>query len=137
VQAAYIGLMPLTKFICIGWIGLIVFDPLNPSSQALSAEFSQISIAIHSRKVDPSQKTIRVTQGQTLDLTFTADEMVELHLHGYDRFLIVEPGSVAVMRLHANTAGRFAIEGHRFGSGAGSSRSRRHVVLLYLEVHPQ
>ena len=75
--------------------------------------------------------------GQTLDLTFTADEMVELHLHGYDRFLIVEPGSVAVMRLHANTAGRFAIEGHRFGSGAGSSRSRRHIVLLYLEVHPQ
>jgi hypothetical protein len=121
----------------IGLIGLIFFCALSPSSRVLSAEPAQFSIAIQSRKVDPTQRTIRATQGQTLDLKFTADEMVELHLHGYDRLLIVEPGAVAVMRLHANTAGRFAIEGRRFGGGASGSRSRRHVVLLYLEVHPQ
>ena len=124
--------MPLTKLISIGWIGFIVFGV----NLAFSAEVS-LSIAIQARKVDPSQKTIRATQGQTLDLTFTADEMVELHLHGYDRLVTVQPGSVAVMRLHANIPGRFAIEGHRFGSGTGSGRSGRPVTLLYLEVHPQ
>jgi hypothetical protein len=124
--------MRLTKLISIGWIGFIVFG-VNP---AFSAEVS-LSIAIQARKVDPSQKTIRATQGQTLDLTFTADEMVELHLHGYDRLLTLQPGSVAVMRLHASIPGRFAIEGHRFGGGTGGGRSGRPVVLLYLEVYPQ
>jgi FtsP/CotA-like multicopper oxidase with cupredoxin domain len=129
--------MPPAKLISMGWIGLIVFGPLNPPSRAFPAESSQFSVAIQGRKVDPTQTTIRVTQGQTLDLKFTTDETVELHLHGYDRLLTLQPGSVAVMRLHASSAGRFAIEGHRFGSGSGGSRSGRHVVLLYLEVHPQ
>jgi hypothetical protein len=61
--------------------------------------------------------------------------MAELHLHGYDQMLTVQPGSPAVMRVQARTAGRFAIEAHRFGPDSG--RSRRHVVLLYLEVHPR
>jgi len=129
--------MPPTKLLSIGWIGLIVFGLLSSPSQVFSAEPARFSIAIQGRKVDATQKTIRVTRGQTLDLKFTTDEMVELHLHGYDLILTAQPGSVAVMRLHANTAGRFAIEGHRFGSGTGGSPSARHVVLLYLEVHPQ
>jgi hypothetical protein len=132
-----IALMPPAKLLSIGLIGFFFFGALSPRSQVLSAEPVQFSIAIQGRKVDPTQRTIWATQGQTLDLKFTADETVELHLHGYDRLLMVEPGSVAVMRLHANIAGRFAVEGHRFGSGAGGSRSPRHVVLLYLEVHPQ
>jgi hypothetical protein len=86
--------------------------------------------------VDPTQKTIRVIQGAALELEFTADETVELHLHGYDQHLMVQPGSVAVMRLDAKIAGRFAVEGHRFGGGAGGGRSRHHV-MLYLEVHPR
>jgi len=129
--------MPPAKLLSIGWIGLIVFGALSPPSRVFSAEPARFSVAIQDRKVDPTQKTIRATQGQTLDLEFTTDEMVELHLHGYDRLLTVQPVSVAVMGLHANTAGRFAIEGHRFGSGTGGSRSPRHVVLLYLEVYPQ
>ena len=129
--------MPPRGLISTGWIGLIVFALFDPPSQVFSAEPSRFSIAIQGRKVDPTQKTIRATQGQTLDLEFTTDETVELHLHGYDRLLTLQPGSVAVMRLHANIAGRFAIEGHRFSSGTSGSRPRRHLVLLYLEVHPQ
>jgi FtsP/CotA-like multicopper oxidase with cupredoxin domain len=111
-------------------VGLIVLGP----AQAFAQESTRFSIAIQARKVELGQKTIRVTQGQAVELAFTADEMVELHLHGYDRLLTVQPGSPGVMRLQAKTAGRFAIEGYRFGN---DSRSRRHVVLLYLEVHPR
>jgi hypothetical protein len=114
-------------------IGLIVLGPFVPQLQVFSAETVRFSIAIHGRIVDAAQRTIRTTQGTMLELAFTADETVEVHLHGYDRYLTILPGEVAVMRLDARIAGRFAIEGHRFGrSGARS----RHVVLLYLEVHP-
>jgi hypothetical protein len=122
-----------TKLFALSLIGLTVFGPLSPQSQVFLAEPARFSIAIQGRKVHAAQKTIRATQGAALELEFTADETVELHLHGYDRLLTVQPGSVAMMRLEAKIAGRFAVEGHRFGSGG---RSRSHVVLLYLEVHP-
>ncbi|MSP31454.1 MAG: hypothetical protein EXR03_01345 [Pseudolabrys sp.] len=128
--------MSPAKFFAVGLIGLIIFGPLSPQSEVFSAEPARFSIAIKGRKVDATQRTIRTTQGTALEIDFTADEAVELHLHGYNQLLTIKPGSVAVMRLHAKIAGRFAIEGHRFGSGAGGARSHGHTVLLYLEVHP-
>ena len=108
------------------------------SHAALAAEPLRFLIAIKYRKVDGNQKTLRVTQGTTVELTFTTDEAVELHLHGYDRLLAVEPTLPAVLRLDATIAGRFAIEAHRFGGIAPAAGTRRHahVVLLYLEVYP-
>jgi hypothetical protein len=128
--------MPFARLFAVGLIVFIALDP--PSRQSIaSAEPARFSIAIQGRKVDPAHSTIRITQGSALEVAFTADEEVELHLHGYDRLLVVKPDAIAVLRLEAKIAGRFAIEGHRFGSGAAGGRSRRHVVLLYLEVHPR
>jgi hypothetical protein len=124
------------KVLGVGLVGFMVFDPLGPQAQVVAAETVRFSIAIRGRNVDPAQRTLRATQGATVELAFTADETVELHLHGYDRYLTVQPGQVALMRLDARIAGRFAIEGHRFGNAASGARSRGHVVLLYLEVHP-
>jgi hypothetical protein len=119
----------------IGLTALLVTDSLRSAPPDLTAEPAQFSIAIQHRRVDPARQTIRATQGQVVELAFTADESVVVHLHGYDQMVTVQPGSAAMMRLHARTAGRFAIEAHGFGSGA--DRSRRHVVLLYLEIHPR
>jgi hypothetical protein len=99
-----------------------------------SAEAVRFSIPIQARKVDPAQRTLRTTRGHTVELAFTTDEPVELHLHGYDRHLRVAPGEAAVMQLEATIAGRFPIEAHRFGA---ASDAQSHVVLLYLEVHPR
>jgi hypothetical protein len=118
-------------------IGSISLGSLDVPSQVSSAEAERFSIVIRGRSVDGSHRTIRATQGAMLELAFAADESVELHLHGYDRHLTVRPGEEAVMRLDAKIAGRFPIEAHRFGDPAGASPSRGHVVLLYLEIHPQ
>jgi hypothetical protein len=118
-------------------IGSILLSLLGSPSQVSSAEAERFSIVIRGRSVDGPHRTIRATQGAMLELAFAADETVELHLHGYDRHLSVRPGQEAVMRLDAKIAGRFPIEAHHFGGGAVGSPSRRHVVLLYLEVHPR
>jgi hypothetical protein len=118
-------------------IGSILLGSLDSSSQASSAEAERFSIVIRGRSVEGPQRTIRATQGTMLELAFASDETVELHLHGYDRHLTVQPGGEAVMRLDAKLAGRFPIEAHRFGGSAGGSPSRSHVVLLYLEIHPR
>jgi hypothetical protein len=118
-------------------IGSILLGSLDSSSQASSAEAERFSIVIRGRSVEGPQRTIRATQGTMLELAFASDETVELHLHGYDRHLTVQPGGEAVMRLDAKLAGRFPIEAHRFGGSAGGSPSRSHIVLLYLEIHPR
>jgi hypothetical protein len=121
------------RLVAIGLIWLTVLGAVNAPAQ-VSPDPVRFSIAIERGKVNPAQKTVRVMQGTALELEFTADETVELHLHGYDQLVTIEPGAPAVMRLVAKTAGRFAVAGHRF-SGARPSRS--HVVLFYLEVHPR
>jgi hypothetical protein len=118
-------------------VGSILLSLLGSLTQVSSAEAERFSIVIRGRSVDGPHRTIRATQGATLELAFAADETVELHLHGYDRHLSVRPGQEAVMRLDAKIAGRFPIEAHHFSGGAVGSPSRRHVVLLYLEVHPR
>jgi hypothetical protein len=118
-------------------IASILLTSLDSPSEVSSAEVERFSIVIRTRSVDAPHGTIRATQGAMLELAFAADETVELHLHGYDRHLTVRPGEEAVMRLDAKLAGRFPIEAHHFGGAGAGSPSRRHVVLLYLEIHPQ
>jgi len=106
------------------------------STPAAAPAVQRIAIAIKGRKVDPAQQRIRMPHKDTVELAFTSDEKVELHLHGYDRLLTVEPRATAVLRLEATIAGRFLLEAHSFGGGEARGR-RGHVVLLYVEVYPR
>jgi hypothetical protein len=99
----------------------------------------RISVAIRNRSLaNPVQKDIRITQGDVLELVFTTDEPAELHLHGYDIYLNVVPGTPAVLRVDAKIAGRYALESHRFGSVATEPRGADdHLVLLHLSIYPR
>ncbi len=101
--------------------------------EASAAEPVRKTIVITNRKVDPQQNVIRVLQGETVELEFTADEPAELHLHGYDKLVAVEPGKPAMLRIEARIAGRFPLEAHAFGRSGG----RSHAPILYLEVYPR
>jgi hypothetical protein len=114
-------------------------DPYGCSAQVgehvAKAEPIHQSVVIKNRKVDERQKVIRVSQGDAVELAFTGDEAAELHLHGYDEFVSVEPGKSAILRIEATIAGRFPIEAHAFGKAGG--RRHAHLVILYLEVYPR
>jgi hypothetical protein len=110
-------------------------SPWSVVGNACAAELQRFAITIKNRKVEPAQKLIQVMRGDALELEFRTDEAAELHLHGYDKLIKVEPAAPAVLRLDATIAGRFSIEAHGFASD--KSGQRGHVVLLYLEVHPR
>jgi FtsP/CotA-like multicopper oxidase with cupredoxin domain len=86
-------------------------------------------VAIANGRVDASRGTIRVTKGDNVELRWSSDRPISLHLHGYDLEAQVSPQSPAVMSFNANLTGRFPVSEHRHGGG-------RERVVLYLEVHP-
>lgn len=89
-------------------------------------------VRIKSRKVVAPEGPIRVKRGDVVELRWTTDEQVEVHLHGYDQELTVRPGKTAKMIVRARVAGRFPITSHGWGN-----RGHGHGALTYLEVHPR
>jgi len=78
-------------------------------------------------------KKLRVIEGDQVELHWLSIEPVELHLHGYDIELMVEPGLTAVMRFKARATGRFPVTTH----GSSGHGGGHHNTLLYFEVYPK
>ena len=47
-----------------------------------------------------------------MSLLLTSDELVEVHLHGYDLEREIEPGERTTLSFEADLTGRFEIEDH-------------------------
>lgn len=102
---------------------------LAKSAGAETARRRVIDIRIKNGRVISPKETIRVSQGDVVELHWTSDTRVRLHIHGYDRELDVRPGKTAKIVIRARVAGRFPIERH--GGGHGED------TLTYLEVYPR
>ena len=98
------------------------------STVSHSGQIKRFELHIHQGKVMIDEKTIRVSQGDHVELLWFSAKPIELHLHGYDIHIDVTSSSPAVMHFKAHASGRFPIESHD-GSG--------HSSLIYLEVHPK
>ena len=75
-----------------------------------------INLPIAGRSTTVTRDDLRVSQGDTVRLTFEADEEGEIHLHGYDLTADVSPGHPGELVFEAATAGAFALNFHVFGS---------------------
>ena len=93
-----------------------------------SGPIKRFELHIHEGKVILDDQTIRVTQGDHIEVTWSSDKSIELHLHGYDIHTYVAPNSPAIMHFKAHATGRFPVEIH------GKSE---HSALIYIEVHPK
>lgn len=95
-------------------------------------------IAIANGKVAKDDRTVRLAQGDHVALGFTTDKPLELHFHGYDIKLRVEPGATGWLRFEAKATGRFPVTVHG-GHGDAKSHGRKshERALLYVEVHPR
>ena len=61
-------------------------------------------------------RDITVQSGDTVRIAVRSDRAEEIHIHGYDRYLKVEPGRVARVRFPARLEGVFEVEAHSDGT---------------------
>jgi len=118
-------------------VGFKVAPGLTSLAIAQNEQLRQFQFTIKQRKLQQSANLIRVTQGDAVEIALTGDEAAELHLHGYDLKLHLEPNVPSILRFTAKTAGRFPLEVHRFGIASTSGRHRSVGPLFYLEVQPR
>ena len=119
------------------WLAWLVAGSIFPSAliQAAVAQHAPqraIEVRIENRRVVAPVESIRITEGDAIELVWTSDEPVELHLHGYDLEIHVRPNESATMIIEAHATGRFPITSHGWGEGGHG-----HDALTYLEVYPR
>jgi len=117
------------------WRSLVFGVWLLSSVAAYGQDAAVLEIEIADRKVLLTEKTLRVTEGDSVELRWSSDEDVELHLHGYEIAVQVPGGGTVSMAFDADATGRFPISHHGFGAEMGQAHG--HTPLLYLEVHPR
>lgn len=119
----------------LAWILLCTAAPgtAGDESKVEAGESSkQFSLVIRERKLVGGEDTVRVEQGDRVELVFASDEPVRLHLHGYDIEFDVSPADQTRVTFDADATGRFPLTSHGFGNTSGHG----HAALLYLEVYP-
>ena len=107
----------------------IVFLVLETDDRPLPVRKPErIDLAIKQGRVDADHGTVRVDEGDLVELRWSADERLIVHLHGYDIDTEVAPRAPAALRFDAVLTGRFPVEIHG---------GREHRPLIYLEVYPK
>ena len=114
--------LPILRGLAVLVLVMLVASPAHAANQVFE-------IVIADGELVDSADTIRVSQGDHVQVTLTSDDALDLHLHGYDREVTVTPQSPALLELEATISGRFPVEVHGGGHDHGH-------VLFYLEVYP-
>lgn len=105
--------------------------------KSLQAPLRIFEVRVEKRRVAQAQRVVRVTQGERVELRWTADEPLVLHLHGYDIETRVAPDKPAVTAFTARLTGRFPVAIHAESTQGRGGSGHHHSTLLYVEVHPK
>ena len=112
---------------------LALFSPQTVGAQ--QAQRRTFFLAISQGQVAANNRTIKVLEGDLVELQWTADEKLTLHLHGYDVTLELMAGEPGTMGFTAHAAGRYPVAIHR---STGHKKGGHHKsAVLHVEVHPR
>jgi len=120
-----------------GWLApllllILLFAALLQTPVARSEE-RRFELTLINGEPPGGAPTFQVAENDEVYLSVTSDGPGELHLHGYDLKLPLEPGGSADMRFPANLTGRYPAALHQDSHGGAHGSG----ALFYLEVYPK
>ncbi len=80
---------------------------ISPTLSEIALDFE---IIIKDKKLISGPATIQVSEGDEITIKVTSDEPEELHVHGYDKSIGLEPDIPATLTFITDTSGRFPFE---------------------------
>ncbi len=102
-----------TVVMCL--VGLIAIIAIACGSESISSssEVRHINVQIKGGEASGVEDKVSINKGDDVKISFTSDEDLTVHLHGYDIKEDVPKGGEAVMEFNANATGRFLITSHQ------------------------
>ena len=97
-------------------------DPTTPSTSASASSTPSprstlpagvdllVRITVRDGEVTTADPRVKVEQGSVVQLRVDSDVADEVHLHGYDKSVDVEPGHIARLTFTASAPGVFEVE---------------------------
>jgi hypothetical protein len=89
--------------------------PSNTTDPSGDVADVTLNVAVAGGKVTPSGATVKAKAGQTVLITAVSDTRDELHVHGYDKELELQPGKPVSVTFKADIKGTFEVETHESG----------------------
>jgi len=86
-------------------------------------------LTIKRGRIVEGPEVIKVAEGEEVRLDFTSDAPGEVHLHGYDLHVALQPNATVSLSFVAKLTGRFGFELHKSSSAHGD--------LGAVEVYPR
>jgi heme/copper-type cytochrome/quinol oxidase subunit 2 len=85
--------------------------PAGSAATAAGAAGAQtVQVTVAGTDVQTAERRVKVPLDGKVRLEVTADRTDEVHLHGYDRKVDIEPGKPAVLEFTADVPGVFEVE---------------------------
>jgi heme/copper-type cytochrome/quinol oxidase subunit 2 len=91
---------------------LVVTLALGACSSPEAPQAVTVDVTIKNGSVTPNGTTLDVAKGGSVTVNVTSDAADEIHVHGIDQELQVEPGVPASMTFTADQGGVFEMESH-------------------------
>jgi hypothetical protein len=104
-------------------LALVVFAS---ACMPVQAEQRTVNVTIEKGSPVGGVQAIRLVRNDDLVLTVNSDQADELHLHGYNLHLHLQPATPGTLRFRATRSGRFSAELHKAG---------REVIVF--EIYPK
>ena len=103
-----------------------VATPVEPSTATATAATAPpspdtaiaprlIEVTYEGGQVRTAESRVTVARGEQLVLRVTSDVREQIHVHGYDRYLDLEPGVTAELAFTADLPGAYEVELHEAG----------------------
>lgn len=126
-------------FMCVAVMAMVLVIACNESESSTfsdisgteisnNSEFVEHEIVLEKGELKSGNEKISVSQGENIKLGFVSDMEMEVHLHGYDLKLTVNPNKESVMQFTAEATGRFVITSH---ADLGSHTSHSEHAMLF------
>ena len=114
--------------VIMGLVCLMVFiaSACGSENTPSSSGVTQIDVQIKGGEASGVGETVSINKGDDVKISFTSDEHLTVHLHGYDIKEDVPKGGEAVIEFNANATGRFLITSHQ-PAGEGNDSHSNHM----------
>jgi hypothetical protein len=86
--------------------------PARAVSDCSSPATSTVTVAVRDGRADPAPHRVSVPLNGTVQVTVTADRVLQVHIHGYDLAYDAAPDNPGCVSFTADRAGLFDVEAH-------------------------